>query len=53
VITTDTEGKVTFLNPVAEMMTGWKTAEASASLWIKFSTLSVKTLASRRRIRWI
>jgi PAS domain S-box-containing protein len=29
VITTDTEGKVTFLNPVAEMMTGWKTAEAS------------------------
>ncbi len=29
VITTDTEGKVTFLNPMAEMMTGWKTAEAS------------------------
>ena len=29
VITTDTEGKVTFLNPVAEMMTGWKTDEAS------------------------
>ena len=29
VITTDTGGKVTFLNPMAEMMTGWKTAEAS------------------------
>jgi PAS domain S-box-containing protein len=29
VITTDTEGNVTFLNPMAEMMTGWKTAEAS------------------------
>ncbi|MGH7833141.1 MAG: ATP-binding protein [Candidatus Binatia bacterium] len=29
VITTDTQGKVTFLNPVAETMTGWKTAEAS------------------------
>jgi PAS domain S-box-containing protein len=28
VITTDTQGKVTFLNPVAEMMTGWKTGEA-------------------------
>jgi PAS domain S-box-containing protein len=29
VITTDTGGKVSFLNPMAEMMTGWKTAEAS------------------------
>jgi PAS domain S-box-containing protein len=28
VITTDTEAKVTFLNPMAEMMTGWKTSEA-------------------------
>jgi PAS domain S-box-containing protein len=28
VITTDTQGTVTFLNPVAELMTGWKTAEA-------------------------
>ena len=28
VITTDTQGKVTFLNPVAEMMTGWNLAEA-------------------------
>jgi len=29
VITTDTQGKVSFLNPVAEKMTGWKTDEAS------------------------
>ena len=29
VITTDTQGKVTFLNPVAETMTGWKSDEAS------------------------
>lgn len=28
VITTDTKGKVTFLNPVAESMTGWTSAEA-------------------------
>src|SRR5580692_9856832 len=28
VITTDTEAKVTFLNPVAEAMTGWKSDEA-------------------------
>jgi PAS domain S-box-containing protein len=28
VITTDTLGRVTFLNPVAEQMTGWKTTEA-------------------------
>lgn len=28
VITTDTQAKVTFLNPVAEAMTGWKSEEA-------------------------
>ena len=28
VITTDTQGQVTFLNPVAEMMTGWQSGEA-------------------------
>jgi PAS domain S-box-containing protein len=30
VITTDTQGTVTFLNPVAEKMTGWMSAEALA-----------------------
>jgi PAS domain S-box-containing protein len=29
VITTDTEAKVTFLNPVAEAMTGWRLSEAA------------------------
>ncbi len=29
VITTNVEAKVTFLNPVAEAMTGWKTSEAA------------------------
>jgi PAS domain S-box-containing protein len=28
VITTDTHGNLTFLNPIAETMTGWKSAEA-------------------------
>jgi PAS domain S-box-containing protein len=30
VITTDPEGRVTFLNPVATMMTGWRAPEAAA-----------------------
>ena len=30
VITTDVEGRVTFLNPVAEAMTGWTSADAKA-----------------------
>ena len=29
VISTDTDGKVTYLNPVAETMTGWRNAEAA------------------------
>jgi PAS domain S-box-containing protein len=30
IVTTDTEGRVTFLNPVAESLTGWMQADASA-----------------------
>ena len=30
VITTDTDGRVTFLNPVAESLTGWTQAEEQA-----------------------
>ncbi|MBC8003517.1 MAG: PAS domain S-box protein, partial [Opitutaceae bacterium] len=33
VITTDTEAKVTFLNPVAEALTGWKSGDASGQ-WV-------------------
>lgn len=29
VITTDTQGKVTFLNPIAERLTGWQSVEAA------------------------
>lgn len=29
VLTTDTQGRITFLNPVAEALTGWETTEAS------------------------
>ena len=44
VITTDIEGKVTFLNPMAEMMTGWKTAEASGQPLEKvFNTINEDT----------
>ena len=39
VITTDTQGKVTFLNPVAEMMTGWNLAEASGQPLEKVFTI--------------
>jgi diguanylate cyclase (GGDEF)-like protein/PAS domain S-box-containing protein len=32
VITTDREGRVNYLNPIAEQLTGWKTAEARGQL---------------------
>ena len=34
VITTDTDGNVTFLNPVAESLTGWSVAEACGKLLV-------------------
>jgi PAS domain S-box-containing protein len=44
VITTDTQGNVTFLNPVAEAMTGWSLAEAAGkSLDDVFSIINEDT----------
>jgi len=34
VITTDTDGRVTYMNPVAERLTGWKDGEASIIGWL-------------------
>lgn len=49
VITTDTRGNVTFLNPMAEMMTGWKTSEASGhSVETVFNVINEE---SRQRAR--
>lgn len=42
VITTDTEGKVTFLNPAAETLTGWRYPEASGKT-IGFNSTSEDT----------
>ncbi len=39
VITTDTRANVTFLNPVAEMMTGWKSDEAAGQPLEKVFTI--------------
>jgi PAS domain S-box-containing protein len=46
VITTDTQGKVTFLNPAG------RRARHQASRWIRSSGLSMKKRASRQEIRW-
>jgi len=44
VITTDTEGRVKFLNPVAEFLTGWTQGEAvGKSLGIVFKVVNEKT----------
>ena len=40
VITTDPEGRVTSLNPAAERLTGWGTAEATGHLWARSSASS-------------
>lgn len=45
VITTDTEARVTFLNPVGEAMTGWKTADAMGQpLGKVFNIINEETL---------
>ena len=45
VITTDTEARVTFINPVAELLTGWTLAEAkNQPLATVFNLINEKTL---------
>ena len=58
VVATDTEGRVTFLNPVAESLTGWTTPEAASrpltdvfnivneSTWRKVENPALKALVS-------
>ena len=43
VIVTEAEGKVTFVNPVAERLTGWTTAEASGRLLTDMFTIVNET----------
>lgn len=47
VIATDAEGRVTFLNPVAEQLTGWRTSEAAGKtleeVFVIFNEQSGKT----------
>ena len=50
VISTDAEGRVDFLNPVAENLTGW--SEAESNCWERCSGLLVKRPAYRVLIRW-
>lgn len=45
VITTDTQGQVTYLNPVAEALTGWQLTEAQGKLLIEvFHIINEQTL---------
>lgn len=44
VITTDTLGQVTYINPIAERLTGWSETDAQGNLWIRFSMQWIKSL---------
>jgi PAS domain-containing protein len=46
-ITTDIEGRVTYLNAVAESLTGWTQPEAGANRW----TPSFGSSTTRRAVR--
>ncbi len=52
VLTTDTAGRITFLNPVAEALTGWSLQDALASRARWCSVSSMSRPASRWRVRW-
>ena len=51
VISTDADGRVTFLNVVAEALTGWTQAEALGDPCRRSSTSSTKGRAGRWRTR--
>ena len=49
---TDISGNITFLNLVAEKMTGWSRQEAAAGQWPRFSASSTPQIAKPSRIPW-
>ena len=51
VIATDTAGRVTFLNPVAQELTGWTQDDAEGNRWRRCSPSSTNRPASRSRTR--
>ena len=52
VVCTDISGNITFLNIVAEKMTGWSRQEAAAGRWPRSSASSTQQVAKPFRTRW-